>query len=111
MSSVGEAVASATEVEPEVVAWDAAWSRFAGVYRSRGGETRVLIMNEQLVTMNPWASSIGEPTKLEPIGDGLFRMVAPTGGGPVGEIVRFVEENGQVVRMITGDSFSDRVPE
>jgi hypothetical protein len=38
-------------------------------------------------------------------------MMAPTGGGPVGEVVRFVEENGEVVRMITGDSFADRVRE
>jgi hypothetical protein len=34
-----------------------------------------------------------------------------TGGGPVGEIVRFVEENGEVMRMITGDSFADGVRE
>ena len=109
MSTVAEAVASVTTVEPEVVAWDAAWERFAGVYRSRGGETRVLVVNERLVTMNPWATSIGDPTYLEPIGDGTFRMVAPTGGGPVGEIVRFVEQNGEVVRMVTGDSYSVRV--
>lgn len=109
MSTVGEAVAVATAVEPEVVPWDPEWERFAGVYLSRGGETRVLVMNERLVTMNPWASSIEEPTELEPIGDGLFRMVAPTGGGPVGEIVRFVEDNGKVIRIITGDSFADRV--
>jgi hypothetical protein len=37
--------------------------------------------------------------------------VAPIGGGPVGEVVRFVEQNGQVVRMITGDSFVERVRE
>jgi len=109
MSTVGKAVAEATKSEPEVVTWDSAWERFAGVYRSRGGETRVLVMNERLVTMNPWATSIGDPIELEPIGDGTFRMLAPTGGGPVGEIVRFVEENGEVVRMITGDSYSDRV--
>ena len=111
MSTVGEAVASATAVEPDKVAWDPAWARFAGAYRSRGGETRVLVMNERLVTMSPLSSSIGNPTRLEPIGDGLFRMMAPTGGGPVGEVVRFVEENGEVVRMITGDSFADRVRE
>jgi CubicO group peptidase (beta-lactamase class C family) len=109
MSTVGEAVASATAVEPEVVAWDPAWERFAGEYQSRGGKTRVLVMNERLVRMSPWSRSIGEPTYLEPIGDGTFRMVAPTGGGPVGEIVRFVEENGEVVRMVTGDSYSVRV--
>ena len=109
MSTVGEAVAAATKPEPDVVAWDPAWERFAGVYRSRQGESRVLVMHEKLVTMNPWAMNIGDPTELEPVGDGTFRMLAPTGGGPVGEIVRFVEENGEVVRMIRGDSYSDRV--
>ena len=44
-----------------------------------------------------------------PIGDGTFRMIARTGGGAVGEIVRFIEENGKVVRMITGDSYSVRI--
>jgi CubicO group peptidase (beta-lactamase class C family) len=110
MSTVGEAVASETAPEQERVAWDPSWERFAGVYQGfGGGVTRVLVMNQRLVTMNPWASSIGDPTELEPMGDGTFRMVAPTGGGPVGEIVRFVEEDGDVVRMITGDSYSVRV--
>jgi D-alanyl-D-alanine carboxypeptidase len=109
MSTVGKAVAKATNPEPTKVAWDPTWERFAGAYRSRGGESRVLVMNERLVIMDPWAPSIEDPIELQPIGDGTFRMVAPTGGGPVGEIVRFVEENGEVVRMITGDSYSDRV--
>jgi CubicO group peptidase (beta-lactamase class C family) len=109
MSTVGKAVAEATKPKPKTVAWDPAWSRFAGVYLSRGGESRVLVMNERLVIMDPWAPSIEDPIELEPVGDGTFRMVAPTGGGPVGEIVRFVEENGEVVRMITGDSYADRV--
>lgn len=109
MATVGYAVDEATAAGPEQVAWNPAWERFAGVYRSRGGETRVLVLNERLVSMNPWATSIGDPTYLEPVGDGTFRMIAPTGGGVVGEIVRFVEENGQVVRMVTGDSYSVRV--
>ena len=109
MSTVGKAVATATTPEPTVVAWDPEWERFAGVYRCRGGETHVLVMNERLVRMNPWATEIGDPIELEPIGDGTFRMLAATGGGAVGEIVRFIEENGEVVRMITGDSYADRV--
>lgn len=107
MSTVGEAVAEATAPAPQVVAWDPAWERFAGVYRHRSGETHVLVLNERLVTMNPWSTGIGTTT-LEPIGDGTFRMVAATGGGAVGEIVRFVEENGEVVRMVTGDSYAVR---
>jgi len=109
MSTVGEAVAEATAEEPEQVAWDPAWERFAGLYGREGrGVTRVLVMNERLVTMTPWSSSIST-TELEPLGDGTFRVVAPTGGGSVGEIVRFVEEDGEVVRMITGDSYVVRI--
>ena len=111
MSTVGEAVATATATEPQAAAWDPAWERFAGRYRSRNGERQVLVMNDRLVVMNPWATSIEDPTELAAIDDGLFRMVAPTGGGAVGEVVRFVEENGEVVRMITGDSYADRVRE
>ena len=109
MSTVGEAVADAAAAQSEQVAWDPAWERFAGLYGREGrGITRVLLMNERLVTMNPWSSSIGY-TELEPLGDGTFHMVAATGGGAVGEIVRFVEENGEVVRMITGDSYVVRM--
>jgi len=110
MDSVGEAVAKLAAAEKdEKIAWDPSWERFAGRYSSRNGERQVLVMNEALVSMNPWSLSLGDPTELEPLGDDLFRMTAPTGGGPVGEIVRFIEENGVVTRMYTGDSYSDRV--
>jgi hypothetical protein len=109
METVGRAVAKATAEEPVRVAWDPAWERFAGVYASRWGRTQVIVMNERLVTIDPWAGSLGDPQELEPLGDGTFRMVAPTGGGPVGEIVRFVEEDGVVLRMVTGDSYSTRI--
>ncbi len=109
MDTVGEAVAEATATEPAEVTWDPAWERFAGLYRSIGGDTQVVLLNERLVVMTPNAPSINDSVGLEPIGDGRFRLTAPTGGGAVGEVVRFVEENGQVVRMITGDSYTDRV--
>jgi len=109
MGGVGEAVAKATAVEPKVVAWDPAWARFAGLYRGWGGDSRVVLLNQRLVIITPNAPSLDNPIRLEPIGNGLFRYTAPTGGGAVGETVRFVEEGGQVVRMITGDSYVDRV--
>ncbi len=109
MQSVGEAVAKATAVTPAIT-WDPSWSRFAGLYRSRFGDTRVVEMNRGLVTIDPTAPSFENPSKLVPLGDGLFRLESRTGGSAVGEIVRFVEETGRVVRMYTGDGFSDRVP-
>ncbi|MEO8451196.1 MAG: serine hydrolase domain-containing protein [Gemmatimonadota bacterium] len=108
MSTVGEAVAKATAMKPTVVAWDPSWARFAGLYRGRGGDSQVVLLNQRLVIITPNGPSLDNPVKLEPIGNGLFRYVAPGGGGPVGETVRFVEEGGRVVRMITGDSYVDR---
>ena len=110
MTTVGEAVAEATEVSPDVVAWNPAWERFAGLYRSpSGGEQQVVLLNERLVIISARALNVDNPTELEPLGDGVFRFVSPTGGGPVGERIRFVEEDGEVVRMFVGDSFLDRV--
>jgi CubicO group peptidase (beta-lactamase class C family) len=111
MNTVGQAVskAASTPNTTPTTAWDPAWSRFAGVYRGRGGESQVVEMNKRLVIVNPAAANLDNPIRLEPLNNGLFRYVAPTGGGPVGETVRFVEENGRVIRMITGDSFMERV--
>ena len=85
------------------------WSRFAGLYRGRGGDSRVVELNRRLVLIASNSANLDNPVQLEPVGNGLFRYVASVGGGPVGEIVRFVEENGRVTRMITGDSYVERV--
>jgi hypothetical protein len=63
MSTVGEAVASETAPERKRVAWDPAWERFAGVYQGfGGGVTRVLVMNQRLVSMSwsRWAMGRSE---------------------------------------------------
>ena len=109
MNTVGEAVAKAQAAPTPKLTWDPSWSRFAGLYRGRGGESQVIEMNQRLVIINPNAANLDNPIRLEPIGNGQFRYAANAGGGPVGEIVRFVEENGRVVRMITGDSYVERV--
>lgn len=109
MNTVGEAVAKAAAPPDAPATWDPAWARFAGLYRGRGGESHVVELNQRLVIISPNAATLDNPIRLEPIGNGQFRYVAPTGGGPVGEIVRFVEEDGRVVRMITGDSYVERV--
>jgi D-alanyl-D-alanine carboxypeptidase len=111
MNTVGEAVAKAAKADDgsSKPMWDPAWSRFAGLYRGRGGDSQVIELNRKLVVINPNAPTLDAPVELVPIGNGQFRYTAPTGGGPVGEIVRFVEEGGRVVRMITGDSYVERV--
>ena len=68
-----------------------------------------LARDRRLVIINPAAPNLDNPITLEPLGEGRFRYQAPTGGGPVGEVVRFVEEGGRVVRMVTGDSYVERV--
>jgi hypothetical protein len=49
-----------------------------------------------LVIITPNAPNVDNPVTLEPLGGGRFRFVAPTGGGAVGEVVRFVEETGSI---------------
>ena len=109
MHTVGEAVAKATTPKPAVVAWDPSWTRFAGLYRGAWGDQQVVALKDRLVLITPNGDNVENPTTLEPLGGGRFKLVSPSGGGAVGEVVRFVEENGRVVRMYVGDGFTDRV--
>lgn len=111
MQTVGEATAKAGATAPAPIQWDPSWSRFAGLYRSRFGDTQVVELNRRLVMIDPTGANPLTQTNLLPLGGGRFRFDAPSGGGVVGEVVRFTEENGRVLRMYTGDSFADRVRE
>lgn len=111
MATVGKAVATAAAPKPATIAWDPAWARFAGLYRSVAwGDTQVVLMNQKLILITPNAPAIDDSVKLESLGGGRFRMIAPTGGGAVGEVVRFEEPAGKPMRLIAGDTWSDRVP-
>jgi len=110
MATVGQAVAKAAAAKPVTVAWDPAWERFAGLYRGRGGDQQVVLLNKKLVIITPNGPNLDNPVTLEPLGGGRFRFIAPTGSGVVGEVVRFAEEHGRPMRMYTGDSWIDRVP-
>ena len=113
IATVGQAVVKASTKKPATtpVAWDAAWARFAGLYRGRGGDSHVVLLNEKLVIINPNGANVDNPVTLEPLGGGRFRYTAPTGGAVVGEVVRFVEQPGRPTRMYTGDSWIDRLRE
>jgi D-alanyl-D-alanine carboxypeptidase len=110
MATVGAAVVKAAKPAPKV-AWDPAWARFAGRYRSNysDGITQVVLLNEKLVLLSGNARSTEVRETLEPLGDGRFRLVAPDGGGPVGEIVWFEEKDSKVLRLYTGDGWATRV--
>jgi len=110
IATVGQAVAKASATKPATVTWDPAWARFAGLYRGRGGDSQVVLLNQKLVIVTPNATSVDNPISLEPLGGGRFRFVAPTGGGAVGEVVRFVEQPGRPTRIYIGDGWIDRVP-
>jgi CubicO group peptidase (beta-lactamase class C family) len=109
VGTVGQAVAKASASKPTKVTWDPAWARFAGLYRGRGGDSHVVVLNQKLVMITPNAPNLDNPITFEPLGGGRFRIVAPTGGGAVGEVVRFVESPGRPMRMYVGDGWIDRV--
>jgi hypothetical protein len=69
----------------------------------------VALLNQKLVIITPNAPNVDNPITLEPLGGGRFRFVAPTGGGAVREVVRFVEQTGRPMRMYIGDGWIDRV--
>ena len=108
IATVGQAVAKASASKP-ATRCDPTWARFAGLYRGRGGDSNVVLLNQKLVIVTPNAPNIDNPITLEPLGEGRFRFVAPTGGGAVGEVVRFVEQTGRPTRMYIGDGWIDRV--
>jgi CubicO group peptidase (beta-lactamase class C family) len=109
MQTVGQAAAKAGSPAPKAPLWDPSWQRFTGRYSSELTDTEVVELNQRLVLIDPNGDNPQAQQRLEPLGDGRFRLEGPTGGSPVGEIVRFVEKDGHVVRMYTGESFAKRV--
>ena len=109
MATVGEAVAKAAKAKA-TPAWDPAWTRFAGRYFGASDNvTQVVRLNKQLALLSTAARAAETRVLLEPIGGGRFRLTAPTGGGPVGEILWFEEKDGRVTRMYMGDGWSTRI--
>lgn len=109
MLTVGEAVAKAAKPAKQEPRWDPSWSRFAGLYRSLWSDVEVVELDKRLVMIDPSVDDPSEQQKLEPQTGGEFRLEAQSGGAAVGERVRFVEQNGKVVRMHAGQSLLERV--
>lgn len=109
MATVGAAVVKAAQPADRPL-WDPAWERFAGKYRSNydDGIIQVVLLNQQLVLLSATARAAETKTTLKPLGDGRFLLEAPTGGGDIGEVVRFDETPGRPVRLYEGDGWRER---
>lgn len=110
MVTVGAAVAKAAK-PAAAPAWDPAWSHFTGIYRSNNddGTVQVVMLNKQLVLLPSTADAAETKVMLEPLGEGRFRLMAPTGGLAIGEVVRFEELAGRAMRMYQGDTWATRI--
>jgi len=110
LATVGDAVAKAAKPKLTPL-WDDGWARFAGRYRSpiSDGVTQVVLLNKQLVLLPDNGLAAETKLVLEPLGDGRFRLMAPTGIREIGEIVRFEEKDGKVTRMFQGDTWTTRL--
>lgn len=110
MITVGAAVAKAAK-PAAALAWDAAWSRFAGIYRSNNddGTVQVVLLNKQLVLLPSTADAAETKVVLEPLGESRFRLMAPTGGLAIGEVVRFEKLPDRPMRMYQGDTWATRI--
>jgi D-alanyl-D-alanine carboxypeptidase len=67
IATVGQAVVKAAAKTP-VVVWEPAWERFAGIYRSRGSDSQVVVLNMRLVIVDPAAANLDNQIRLEPLG-------------------------------------------
>jgi D-alanyl-D-alanine carboxypeptidase len=109
IAAVGPVFAKAA-VKPVGVAWDPGWARFQGVYRNRSNDISIILLNDRLAVLSSTAPGVDTVARLEPLGNGRFRIEAPTGNNPpVGEVAYFTEDAGKPVRLYLGDSWSDRV--
>ena len=68
MNTVGQAVAKAAAATPPAMTWDPTWSRFAGLYRGRGGDSHVVELNKSLVIINPAGVESRQPDQTRATG-------------------------------------------
>ena len=90
---------------------DPSWTQYVGMYRSRGGERQVMVINEELVVISPLSDNpMTGKSILRPLGEHTFKIEG-TGGGPHGELARFeLDADGNILRLYMGVNYSERVP-
>lgn len=106
MDWVAPAIAKAAAPPAQAPQPDPEWSRYVGVYRSIWGDSQVLVMDGQLVLVDPTEDDPKESMlTLTPIGPRMFRE--SFSGAEGGDIVTFeLGPDGKVARMKEGDNYS-----
>jgi CubicO group peptidase (beta-lactamase class C family) len=108
---IAPAIVRATAQPAVPAAADPSWTQYVGMYRSRGGERQVIVLNEELMVISPRSDDpMSGKSTLRPVGEHTFKIEG-TGGGPHGELARFeLDNSGNVIRLYMGVNYSERVP-
>jgi CubicO group peptidase (beta-lactamase class C family) len=88
------------------------WQKYVGKYRSPWGDADVLIVNGQLVLINPTeADPTTSMATLVPVAQHTFRIEDGSPSGPHGERVVFeLGKDNKVARLKIGENYSTPVP-
>jgi CubicO group peptidase (beta-lactamase class C family) len=109
---VAPAIKKAIERPPKMAELDPEWSHYVGKYRNPWGDSQVLILNNELVVINPTLDN-PKDSMLRLIPDGIhtFRITAEKkNSGAIGELVVFeFGSDGKVIRMWVGENYTYRL--
>ncbi len=105
--AIAKAVAPAAKLAPV----DPAWNHYIGLYRSPWSDFQVLIVNHELVMINPQAQNLKHSMlTLTPAGPNTFKISGENGGANVGELLVFeIGADGKVSRIKIGSNYADAV--
>lgn len=108
---IGKAIMKATRPKKDTAVAEESWQKYVGKYRSQWGDMQILVQNGELVALQP---NLPDPvpfiTKFVPVAEHTFRMEAPMGFQAPGELAVFeLDDDGNVVRLRTGDNYSHPV--
>ena len=106
------AIKKAAAPTPVVAQADPEWNKFVGTYRESWGDREILVMNGELVMIDPTADDPKESLlKLVPAGKNKFRTVEESlNYGEIGEFVTFeLGADGKVTRMKVGENYTPRL--
>lgn len=104
---VAPAISKVTKPEPKAKEPDPAWQRYVGRYRDFWGDSQVLILDGDLVLIDP---TLPDPTetiaKLVPVAEHVFRTETKDGFAANGELVLFeMDAEGKVERAKIGENY------